>query len=114
MTQLKCTRCHRDRECALRAMAELTLPWVQRALSSGGDDWDLRHSVRRALRGFGGSPGFVEDWLYEGAITSTAINEMLETILSSNEVSLALLTRDCRHYLGPQLSDDDSVDANAA
>lgn len=45
MTEMKCRRCHRDPECALRAMAELTLHWVEQALAAGGNDWDLRHAV---------------------------------------------------------------------
>jgi len=102
MTTLgKCARCHRRNDCALHDLAVSTLPWVEEAHASEGSDWDRKNAVRRALRGGGESPGFIEDWLFEGAITRDDASAMAEKILRSNAVSLAHLTARCRHYVGP-------------
>lgn len=104
MDQAKCTHCQRRESCTLREHALLTLPWVAEALSCNGTDWDRSHAVRRALRGSGSSPGYVEDWLFAGAMTLQDISDLVESIVQGCEVDLATLCIACRHYLGPSLT----------
>jgi len=80
---------------------------VEEALQCDGTDWDRSHAVRRALRGCGSSPGFVEDWLFDGAMTPHDVTMLVESIVSGCRVELAHLCCACRHYLGPDLTLDD-------
>jgi len=96
----KCGRCLRSGECSLRALAEQTLPWVVAALRFDGTDWDKAHRVRRALRGCGGSPGYIEDWELAGAVAQNEIRRLVETIIKSPRVTLDLLCEPCLHYQG--------------
>ena len=109
MANDKCSRCHRRGTCSLRNLADLTLPWVEDALQSQGSDWDRAHAVHRALRGVGGSPGFVEDWLFEGALTKADVTELIDLIIEHNEVDLAILVRSCRHYVGPSIPEPERL-----
>lgn len=102
MTVLKCERCYRREVCSLRAMAELTLPWVEDALRGDGTDWEREQRVGRALRGCGDSPGFVEDWRLSGALFHEDIAVICREITRlKEEISLAKLCAFCRHYQGP-------------
>ena len=100
----KCRHCQRRDDCTLREHAQDTLPWVVDALSCGATDWERTHAVRSALRGSGSSPGFVEDWVFAGAMTSDDVSVLVETIVLDGEADLATLCTSCRHYLGPALS----------
>jgi len=82
-------------------MAEQTLPWVQRAHSAGGSDWERAHRIRRALRGSSKSPGYIEDWQLAGALGVEDIRVLIEMIIQASDVSLALLCHPCRNYSGP-------------
>jgi len=103
MAHDKCSHCHRRGTCSLRNLAVLTMPWVEDALKAQASDWDRAHSVHRALRGVGGSPGFVEDWLFEGAMTQSDVTRLIDLIVEHNEVDFADLVRSCRHYVGPSI-----------
>mgnify|MGYP001814816149 CR=1 FL=1 len=103
MEARKCGRCFRSDYCSLKALAEQTLPWVVKALRFDGTDWDKAHRVRRALRGCGGCPGYVEDWELAGAIDRRDLPSLVESIIHSPRVTLELLCGPCRHYQGPQL-----------
>lgn len=103
MDQAKCTYCRRRDDCALKELAMLTMPWVEEALRCEGTEWDRAHAVRRALRGCGCSPGFVEDWLFDGAMTPNDVTVMVELIVRGGAVELAQLCGACRHYSGPEL-----------
>lgn len=107
MTVLKCERCYRREVCSLRAMAELTLPWVAEALRGAGEDWEREQRVTRALRGCGESPGFVEDWRLSGALFHEDIAVIARLIAKSHEVTLAELCAHCRHYQGPVCEEGD-------
>ncbi len=113
MDLTKCTYCQRRADCALRDLAALTLPWVIEALQDECTDWDRAHAVRRALRGSGCSPGYVEDWKFVGAMTEADVTRLVEVVVRRGEVSFALLCSACRHYLGPELMSPDDYNDEA-
>lgn len=104
MDQAKCTYCRRCDDCALKELAVLTMPWVEEALQCEGTEWDRAQAVRRALRGSESSPGFVEDWLFDGAMTPHDVTAMVELIVRGGVIELAHLCNACRHYSGPDLT----------
>ncbi len=65
-------------------------------------DGEREVHVRRALRGVGSCPGFVEDWELAGAIAREDVPGLIERVLATAEVSLAVLCDPCRHYVGPE------------
>lgn len=86
-------------------MALGTLPWVEEVLKNVCSEWDLSHGIARVLRGNNCSPGFVEDWKFQGAMTQRDVEKLTESITSCGTVCLALLCSPCRHYVGPELTD---------
>jgi hypothetical protein len=106
MNHARCDLCIRAHGCALRHMAALSLPHVAAAAVAPGSDSQREHLVRRALRGSGASPGFVEDWIFAGALVDADATRMTDAIVAQGRVDLALLSRDCRHYVGPAIDID--------
>jgi hypothetical protein len=103
MEQAKCESCHRRDDCALRDLLVLTLPFVVEAYSGSDDgEWERVHAVRRALRGTGSCPGYVEDWILAGAMEARDVDGIVREIARLDGVDLAALCRPCRHYVGPQ------------
>ena len=103
MTQAKCALCNRQNTCTLQQLAMRSLPFIRAARNTEGTDWDRAHAIRRAMRGHGGSPGFMEDWLFEGAITERDASGLIDSVLQTGNVDLAIISRDCRHYQGPEI-----------
>lgn len=79
------------------------MPWVVAALRFDGTDWERAHRVGRALRGSGGSPGYVEDWELAGAVDEDDVRRLVDRIVRAPRVTLALLSEPCRHYQGPRV-----------
>ena len=103
MTVSKCEQCFRHDVCSLRPLAELTVPWVIEEQNKPASSWEKQHNIKRVLRGSGYSPGFIEDWELAGAMSSEETKELVELVVKSKRVTLALLTLFCRQYQGPEL-----------
>lgn len=96
---MKCERCHRHKNCNLLRYARETLPYLTEI--KGDSEWERRHNLSRALRGNATSPGFVEDWIIDKAMTPRDVRLLTNEILNEG-ASLERLVKRCRHYLGPE------------
>lgn len=76
----------------------MTLPWVIEAQKCGKDDWNRLHEIKRALRRGGGTSGFVDDWIYDSAMTQEEAQKLAEQLTRSGTATLADLCECCRHY----------------
>jgi hypothetical protein len=74
---------------------------VVQANEEGTNDWERTHAVRRALRGNGACPGYVEDWLVAGAMAERDVELLVESIVARAQVDMGVLCSSCRHYVGP-------------
>jgi len=101
MFEQKCVQCIRREGCNLLDLAAGALASVALAQESPGTQWDRTHVVRRALRGNAESPGFVEDWVVDGAMSDDDVGALVDDIVRDVAVDLPLLARACRRYLGP-------------
>ena len=98
---MKCNKCHRNEYCLLKQHAIDSQPHIVKALKIEGSQWDRVHALKRACRGSGSSPGFLEDWIYESAITKIEAKKAIEIIVEKNSVDMNLFFDKCRHYKGP-------------
>jgi hypothetical protein len=79
---------------------ELTMPWVNDALKTGGDKHHCEIAVCRALRGCGCSPGYTEDWINDNAMTREGFKDMVREIVSSGKVDMTILCEFCERFIG--------------
>lgn len=96
---MKCNKCHRSEHCKLRVHAMESQPWIKKALDKE-DEWDKVHAVKRAMRGVGGGPGFIDDWIYEQVILRYEVEDIIKEIIKTGKVDMNLFFEKCRYYKG--------------